>query len=226
MILPQLDQANVYEQLDWDVNAATPPPKTEEALTAPLSVFVCPSAPKEPIQVDPDAGDGHRKAISTYLACASGGEAIDLRRGIGGPVQDGVFYINSSTAVSAITDGTSNTLFVGEAPFELTPPNRGVCPHGSGTNRVDHFALTGGSPVEGSELSEVVGSTVPEFNLWRSKDTSIDINLRELAFGSYHDGGLHLLFGDGRVRFVSETIDASIRIGLGTRSGNEAPAEF
>lgn len=226
MILPQLDQANLYEQLDWNVNPATPSPVTEEALKTPLPVFICPSAPKEPIQVDPDAGDGHRKAIATYLGCASGSEAIDLRRGIGGVMQDGVFYINSSTSMTSITDGTSYTLLIGEAPFELEPPNRGIDPYGSGTNRVDHFALTGGSLIEGSELSEVVGSTVPEFNLWLSEDTSIDINLRELSFGSYHHGGLHLLFGDGRAKFVSDSIDADVRIGLGTRNGNENPPPF
>ncbi|MHC4876583.1 MAG: DUF1559 family PulG-like putative transporter [Planctomycetota bacterium] len=226
MILPQLDSANLYQQLEWDLNAATPPPATKEALKTPLPVFLCPTASKQEIQVDPDAGDGNAKAIATYLACASGSEVIDLRRGIGGATQDGVFFINSSISISDSTDGTSNTLLIGEAPFELLPPNRGIDPHGTGTNRVDHFALTGGSRIEGSELSEVVGSTVPEFNLWLSEDPTIDINLRELSFGSYHANGLHLLFGDGRARFVSDTIDANVRIALGTRSGFEDPGEF
>jgi prepilin-type processing-associated H-X9-DG protein len=36
-----------------------------------------------------------------------------------------------------------------------------------------------------------------------------------------HPGGVHSLFGDGSVRFVKETIDASVWRSMGTRSGGE-----
>lgn len=39
---------------------------------------------------------------------------------------------------------------------------------------------------------------------------------------SHHSGGVNLLFGDGHVRLVSESVDAVVWTALGTRSGGEA----
>ncbi len=45
-------------------------------------------------------------------------------------------------------------------------------------------------------------------------------------FSSNHAGGVHFLFGDGRVRFVSENIDLGVYQGLATRAGKEVVGEF
>jgi prepilin-type N-terminal cleavage/methylation domain-containing protein len=43
---------------------------------------------------------------------------------------------------------------------------------------------------------------------------------------SYHTGGVHVLLGDGSVRFVSENIDQLLWMGLGTTRGKEPLGEF
>lgn len=43
---------------------------------------------------------------------------------------------------------------------------------------------------------------------------------------SYHAGGVHVLFGDGSVRFLSENIDGETYRSLGTPAGNEIPSNY
>lgn len=43
---------------------------------------------------------------------------------------------------------------------------------------------------------------------------------------SLHDGGVHGLFADGHVRFVSDSIDLAVWRAFGTRSGGEAVRDF
>lgn len=47
-----------------------------------------------------------------------------------------------------------------------------------------------------------------------------------MAAGSEHTGGVHVLMGDGAVRFVSENIDRDTWWGLGTRTGSESIGNF
>jgi prepilin-type N-terminal cleavage/methylation domain-containing protein/prepilin-type processing-associated H-X9-DG protein len=47
-----------------------------------------------------------------------------------------------------------------------------------------------------------------------------------MAAGSMHEGGCHVLFGDGRVRFVSDEIDYDTWLGLATRDGNEQLGDY
>ncbi len=42
-----------------------------------------------------------------------------------------------------------------------------------------------------------------------------------LAFGSRHTGGAHFLLADGTVRFLGDNVDHLIRLALGSRDGNE-----
>lgn len=43
----------------------------------------------------------------------------------------------------------------------------------------------------------------------------------EVAFGSYHFGGANMVFGDGAVTFLTDSIDTDIYRALGSRNGNE-----
>lgn len=47
-----------------------------------------------------------------------------------------------------------------------------------------------------------------------------------VSAGSWHSGGVHVLMGDGRVRFVSNTINWNTWTAIGTRNGGERFAEF
>lgn len=43
---------------------------------------------------------------------------------------------------------------------------------------------------------------------------------------SFHPGGVNVLFCDGTVRFISDTIDQMTYFAIGTRDGNESPGAF
>jgi prepilin-type processing-associated H-X9-DG protein len=47
-----------------------------------------------------------------------------------------------------------------------------------------------------------------------------------IAARSRHEGGVHALFCDGHVRFVSESIDRQTWQALGSRNGAETLGEF
>jgi prepilin-type processing-associated H-X9-DG protein len=41
-----------------------------------------------------------------------------------------------------------------------------------------------------------------------------------------HTGGVHVLMGDGAVRFVNDSVDYNTWLAVGTRNGAETPGEF
>lgn len=50
---------------------------------------------------------------------------------------------------------------------------------------------------------------------------SLDIEQKELAFSSNHFSGAQFVFMDGHVEWLSQSIDTTIYISMGTRYGQE-----
>lgn len=115
---------------------------------------------------------------------------------------NGAFGNFNGARISDINDGTSKTLFVGEALGA-----------GSGTYRGhywgSHNLLDTGDGING--VNTIVGGT------WPSNDS-----YRYTGFSSYHSGGCHFLLGDGHVRFLSENIAQNVLTALTTRAGGES----
>jgi prepilin-type N-terminal cleavage/methylation domain-containing protein/prepilin-type processing-associated H-X9-DG protein len=128
---------------------------------------------------------------------------------------------SQGTRIGDITDGTSNTLLVGERP-----PNRGLdwgwC-----------YACTFGQDHEGT-LDATLGvnevnlqqSGVPETDAcppgpYRFSAGRIDNPCDAFHFYSPHPGGANFLFADGSVHFLSYGIDNTTLRALATMSGGE-----
>ena len=119
---------------------------------------------------------------------------------------DGLLFTKSEIPFSSITDGSSNTLLVGE-----------VLGVGPGTHQgypwVSHGVLHTANGV--NTFLQYATQYVDNFQ-------SGILHYEEGAgFSSFHPGGCHFVFADGSVHFVSESIDSLSLAALSTRAGEE-----
>ncbi|MCA8985460.1 MAG: DUF1559 domain-containing protein [Planctomycetaceae bacterium] len=231
MLLPYLEQASLYNTLtfaetgagDWHVAGPN-----RDACETLIPLFRCPS---NPVQEHVDSAGIPNRVPVTYIANASGDRTADRNWGHPGSIgeigvnQNGMFFWNSSIRMRDLIDGSSNTVAIGEAPTDVTR----TFPGSGGNEILDHFGI--GSPdIDGDgnprrDFSEFLGSMGVEFNLI-FRPNGLDGDMMTLSYGSYHKGGGHFALADGSVRFISENLDSTVRMALGTRNGGEVLGEF
>ena len=107
------------------------------------------------------------------------------------------------TGMKNLTDGTSNTLFVGEALS-------GRCSHST------WYFFNHTTAICAIPLNYYMKNTAIPATDW-------PVNY---SFASQHVGGGHFLMGDGTVRFLSENIDLQLYRNLATIDGGEVIGEF
>jgi len=197
-ILPYIERNNVFLNTNFQLGAYDTSNSTVRSLT--ISTLICPS----------DGLTGMLgKAIGTnnYVACHNGSEAPISEK------NDGTFYLNSSTRYEELTDGSSQTIFLGEKRTSLvdlgwmsgtpgTLRNTGSTPNTSATSPAT-------TPAPG-----FVDPNAPDANA-----SMTDAEARMVGgFSSPHPGGANCVFGDGSVRFMKSSINPQIFQMLGNRS--------
>ncbi len=213
-ILPFIDQAPLYANIgtatagfrfnfgDSNNNgtAASTSANTmiPEAATI-IPAYICPSDPTGGINILAAGYSSTGTARSRGKSNYKGcvGSANNLDAG------NGTFYTNSRVRIRDFTDGTSNTAIVGEiSTFGVSIGGVWIGKLSTGGPRVEiivEMDNTAGQRINGTASS---------------------------AFSSVHVGGAHFLFGDGRVRFLSENISGVTYEQLGTIAGGEVPNEY
>jgi hypothetical protein len=140
----------------------------------------------------------------------------------------GVMGVNVALTLGQITDGTSNTMLVGEAVHNASESERLAHTRESYSgDRKDHWAI-GGDSVDirgGVDLSECLGSTGVPINLHRSAGvvpcldlTKEECQALQLSFSSEHPGIMQGVLCDGSVRQINEGIDPVVWSSLGSRA--------
>ena len=201
-LLPQLDQANVYATLDFNVGVGWTA-ANRAAYSRKYPTYICPSHPLGDY-VDPSIRGTPSHILHYY---ANEGVDYDYPDFECTKVADGVFFHNSSIRLSQITDGASHTALLAES-LGYTPAGP---PGTSGYTRVGNFR---GLAISCQTRFNVQpNSNVGSGGYWGDP-------------GSFHTGGCHVLLADGAVRFASENIDARVWRGVGTRHGGEVIGEF
>jgi prepilin-type processing-associated H-X9-DG protein len=116
---------------------------------------------------------------------------------------------NVSTKIADISDGTSNTILIGERPVD--------------TDGWAGWSLGGGAGIDYRGLGDVNLDGFEGFSRTRAYTTDCcDFMFR---YWSYHPGGAHFLMADGSVRLLSYSINNNVFLGLCTRNGGETVGE-
>ena len=142
----------------------------------------------------------------------------------------GILYRNSRTRMTDVTDGTSNTLLVGERAWANANSiwagaiNNGVCKRGT-------LNPCPGSGAGWYPAATLVLAHSHLNNTYTDTDGGLD------DFSSMHAGGSNFVFADGTARFLRSvpsdlpgggyTSNSLILQALGTRAGGESvPADY
>jgi prepilin-type N-terminal cleavage/methylation domain-containing protein len=211
LLLPYLEQDNLYRQID--LRSPARDPRYEQLRTTMLSIFICPSDWAAGIYtMESDLGQPMgRAATNSYAACYGSGRRISQEPDQG----NGLFFRNSRIRLTDITDGTSNTLAIGEraAVLTRTPWVGAPC---EGTIHITPRAPTNSKAVGDSPTQPLAQTGSHTLN-----DSSADPD----NFFTPHRAAGQFVFADGSVRGVPTTIDPLIFQALSTRAGGEVVPE-
>jgi prepilin-type N-terminal cleavage/methylation domain-containing protein len=207
-ILPEMEQGNLQTRINYNLNVGDPSPAVVSARTTFLKPFQCPSDPSGATTFTAtDGGAGSWVlAHGSYVAC-NGNDGVDDNTT---PPHTGAFVRGVvGFRIAEITDGLSNTFFVGERCTTMSQSTwAGVIP-----NAQDPSVR---SPGDFSGASAFVlghcGPHLPNDSIVTDAD----------AMSSGHTSGVQFLFGDGSVHQISNGIAQPVYDALATRAGGEA----
>jgi prepilin-type N-terminal cleavage/methylation domain-containing protein len=230
MLLPYLDQAPLYNQLRtdrpcWDT-------VNQPAAQTNLAVFLNPSATNAngPMIVRDAAGNElARFGRAHYVANAGQDEPWGYPLESYDGVADGPLYRNSRTRAADVSDGLSNTVFLGEHSQVSDKTWVGVVP-GAEVCTIDpqRFPLTEcdaaatlvnvHSGPSAGEIDPVTG-----FAPIHAPNSPL---CHVCQMYSPHAAGAHVLLGDGSVRFVSKFIHQPTWAALSSCRKGEVVGEY
>jgi len=223
-LFPYLEQTAAYNLLSPGaprrMHDAINDAVLRQVMQTPMPMFRCPSDTGPVLNnhypINNGTGTATARvdiATSNYVGVSSAG---DIRRDntngtfVSGTPVNGNRY--SVRGMRDMTDGTSNTMMIGERAFKL-----GAVELGAATI----FGHNGNSDIEGNHdysngfISVVAGGKTHINEVALCGAGCNDVDGRQ-GFASVHTGGAHFLGGDGSVHFISQNIDH--RIGEATDS--------
>ncbi len=169
-----------------------------------VAAFTCPSDPGAATQADKGLV---RVTFTSYL-------------GVGGTdfaTRDGVLFLDSAVRLTHISDGTSQTLAVGERP-PSADRSFGWWYRGWGQNKDGSAEMLLGVREQNALTARYPTCPPGPYHFAPGK---FDDQCAMFHFWSPHSGGANFLFADGSVHFLNYSADAVLPA-LATRAGGEA----
>ncbi len=233
-LLPFIEQAALYDQINFEADRPGWSGNTSVLVGTSADVMVCPSFPGETSQWNNRNWDSAATYIGIAGAVINNADFTESRTDAGfnccshsGGTNDGIIsaggimFPNQCVGFRDVTDGSSNTLAVGECGGRMFTGNSGSLANISGPN----VLMTAGGQhgwLMGSE-----GSGTPQnyngsraFNIttvrYAPNEKNYDLDGISTNYGannpliSEHPGGVMAVFVDGHVEFIAETINVDI----------------
>ena len=238
LILPYVEQGNLADSFDfkknWFDNTSTTTSNLD-VVGRSVQLFQCPSTPSTD-RVDPfhvigaaagDYGSINEVKKKTYT------EVLSIAYP-GSTAASGLLSKFQKNPIARCSDGTSNTIFVGECagqPEVYTSAGKMTADMFAGYDD-DKVILHEGEyiPVDGTGWADpdcgfsINGATANGLEKYGPQMINA-INVSE-AF-SFHSGGASFAMADGSVHFLSDTISAADFVALCTRQGGEVgPSDY
>lgn len=250
MCLPYLDQAPLYNlynaNLNWYDIANDP------ATTTNLETMICPSSPgrvtipssacyselSSTVRTDTPVWGlsdyGSINAVRNGFNVANGGASWGIKE-----YEGGLGRGPNGVAIGKFTDGLSNTMLVGEDAgrpmlynFRKPAKNPKTGLAATGTDWTgDGWGwsdINNGFSLDGVGTNGIANNTSGSGNVTLAAGGGVCfVNCtNDSEFYSFHTGGVHVLMGDGAVRFISENISGTTLIALVTRNKGDIVGEF
>lgn len=204
---PFIEQGNAFDKYDLNQPFYVSPHINQNATTGLCTQFVkgyfCPSDDANRLW----KGDSYWRSRGNYVV--NWGNTSATAAAASAP-----FTLNISRGFSDITDGTSNTMMIGEILMAQEGDNdsRGDFINDDITGT---WFSTNTTPNSGVDSLRVCVNTKPN----PPCDTG---SPRKMAARSHHPNGVNVGFADGSVHFISNVVAASTYQALGSSQGGEA----
>lgn len=236
-ILPYIEQAAVQQAVkDYDEQNNAANGASADINNLFMSLYWCPS-------LDQLTDTGWRQGslgVSTYYGVMGPARNGDCMRGhvheSGGPghlelsqcgtvALDGVIIPFRNIRPRHVTDGTSNTMIIGERVYELRPYYNGArALNGSSVDTTTKVCVD-------SSKNMRWGITTPEETGYytHSQDAPAGapkiINFNDFFWNSEHPGIVQFAFADGSVRSIEKEVDLELLKNQASRAGGEVAGE-
>jgi prepilin-type processing-associated H-X9-DG protein len=200
-ILPYLEQSSLFDKA-WQANVDDPSgdsAENREVLATVVKVLICPSDAR----VQGGYGNGWIWGITSY-------------QGVPGTsllAANGIFLLRRGVSFAEITDGTSNTIMIGERPagpnglYGSWYANWGAC-----TCPISQLLPAGSGSLNYAGTDCIPGSSFRQGSLNDGCSTGY--------YWSLHSGGANFALADASVHFLQYT-ESDILPMLATRAGGE-----
>jgi prepilin-type N-terminal cleavage/methylation domain-containing protein/prepilin-type processing-associated H-X9-DG protein len=210
-ILPFIEQANVRKL--YNINTDWNNPQNYTAIQTQIAIFNCPSVPQGPrvdptIAAQPACGDyAPINAIKAFVGVNCFGLRANLNKDdshlIGALVRD------QRTKLTAIRDGTSNTILIAE---DAGRPQL----YAAGGMDTGLVLKEGGWADPGAPFS--IDGSNPDGSI--PGPCALNCSNNSELYG-FHPAGCNVVFADGSVRMLAEGMDLCLLAALSTRSNGE-----
>jgi prepilin-type processing-associated H-X9-DG protein/prepilin-type N-terminal cleavage/methylation domain-containing protein len=209
MLLPQMEQKPLFDAINFNTPIELPSNQTSRLVL--IGGFLCPTDSVLPswLATMRDASGVPTLSVCQIATANYVGVYGTSDPGIDG---DGIFFRNGNIGIRNITDGTAQTIAVGERSQNLGQATWAGAVTGAVLFPVDNDGI--GYPRAESAPGMVLGHAGGRYG---PGNPGGEVN----QFYSRHPGGVNFLFADGHVSFLKTTMTNTTFRALATRAGGE-----